>query len=100
MGGDCHEGYHNCETCCDWNGDCKCDQTCDENDGHTSPANWLGQCSYTYEEGPGCNPCNCDKWDGSNYSECRPITESKPCTEYCVLCEADGVTALPGSHEE
>ena len=42
----CHQGYHECEGCCDWNSDCVCDQDCDKNDGHTSVSNWIGQCSY------------------------------------------------------
>ena len=46
-----------------------------------------------------CTGCACCSWDGENYSECRPSTEAYPCdqpTEYCVWCEDDGETPMPG----
>lgn len=50
--------------------------------------------------GQSCRNCNCKNWDGATYSECRPITDSEPCTEFCVFCEEDGVTPLPGSIDQ
>ena len=43
-----------------------------------------------------CKSCSCSKWDGSDYSNCRVTTDSNPCNGYCVKCEADGVTPMPG----
>jgi len=47
-----------------------------------------------------CVPCSCSRWDGENYSNCRPVTDANPCKGYCVQCEADGVTAIPGPWTE
>jgi len=46
--------------------------------------------------GDTCVPCSCSRWSGENYSDCRPVTDANPCSGYCVQCEADGVTAIPG----
>jgi len=43
-----------------------------------------------------CVACSCTHWSGENYSDCRPVTDENPCNAYCVQCEADGVTAIPG----
>jgi len=45
-----------------------------------------------------CTSCSCTGWDGSNYSSCRKVTASRPCDGYCVQCESDGETPMPGSH--
>merc|ERR1719242_843464 len=40
-----------------------------------------------------CVDCVCFGWDGSNYSNCH----EGPCTSgYCVKCENDGKTPMPG----
>ena len=44
-----------------------------------------------------CTDCECEDWDGQKYySTCRLTTESEPCSRFCVKCEADGVTPMPG----
>lgn len=49
---------------------------------------------------PICTDCSCSGWDGSNYSNCWEVTHPhvKPCNGYCVKCEADGETPMPGLH--
>jgi len=47
-----------------------------------------------------CTDCSCSDWDGSNYSNCRKVTRSNPCDGYCVQCQADGVTPMPGIHHQ
>jgi len=53
---------------------------------------------YACESQQKCTDCSCYDWDGSNYSRCRRTTASDPCNGYCVKCEADGVTPMPGGH--
>jgi len=45
---------------------------------------------------PLCTSCSCTRWDGKNYSNCRLVTKDRPCNGYCVKCEEDGQTAMPG----
>jgi len=45
--------------------------------------------------GPVCKQCDCQNWDGSNYSGCTARPHSQ-CTMYCVQCKDDGITPMPG----
>jgi len=42
-----------------------------------------------------CEPCDCQSWDGSNYSRCVAKPRSQ-CTRFCVQCKNDGVTPMRG----
>lgn len=45
---------------------------------------------------PKCEDCSCSRWNGENYSSCRAVTPSLPCTGYCVKCETGTTTAMNG----
>jgi len=44
-----------------------------------------------------CEPCDCQSWDGSNYSVCFARPRSQ-CTRFCVQCKNDGVTPMLGGY--
>jgi len=59
-----------------------------------------GEYSQIFCKSRKCTECSCYGWDGSNYSNCRQVTEDVPCDGYCVKCEADGTTPMPGAFAE
>jgi len=64
--------------------------------GNKAAAQTEAEVAQETKVGGDCVACSCTKWSGENYSDCRPITDENPCNAYCVQCEADGVTAIPG----
>merc|ERR550532_2147549 len=84
--------------CCNTGGDEFCAGFADFCEGEdnenvrTQCAKMCGMCTRPKE----CTSCDCSHWDGQNYSDCRLITDEAPCGRYCVQCENDAKTPMPG----
>lgn len=65
------------------------------------PGGWGGHADkcrkYAAQLRGSCVACDCQNWDATTrtYSNCVQRSR-KDCTNYCVLCEADGQTSMPG----
>jgi len=101
-GSDCADhGVCADDQCCNKKGDAYCSAY---KDSCASDATVREQCAKTCNAGPcgppQCTDCICTTWDGSNYADCTRSTTTNPCDHgFCVKCQKDGTTPMPGAVE-